>query len=120
MNIIGNACKFTSSGSIVIEVERSFSGSLEWVCFSVRDNGIGMSPQEQEKLFSEFTQTSTSIPKIYGGTGLGLSISQNLCELMGGAITVESDPDVGTEFTICLPADVPQVLHSLQAGDSVE
>lgn len=120
MNIVGNACKFTKKGTIVIEIERSFSGSTEWVCFSVRDDGIGMSSQEQEKLFSEFTQASTSIPKIYGGTGLGLSISQQLCQLMGGAITVESESGVGTEFTICLPTDVPQATDSLQAEDSVE
>lgn len=110
MNLVSNACKFTKDGIIEIEAERSTSGALEWICISVRDNGIGISPVEQEKLFSEFTQASTSIPKIYGGTGLGLSISQKLCQLMGGAITVESEPDNGTEFTICLPADVPQAI----------
>lgn len=110
MNLVSNACKFTKDGIIEIEAERSTSGALEWICISVRDNGIGISPVEQEKLFSEFTQASTSIPKIYGGTGLGLSISQKLCQLMGGAITVESEPDIGTEFTICLPADVPRAI----------
>jgi len=110
MNLVGNACKFTRNGTITIEAERSFSGDLEWLCISVRDDGIGISPEEQEKLFNEFTQVSTSIPKIYGGTGLGLSISQKLCRLMGGAITAESEPDVGSEFTICLPIDVPRTI----------
>jgi PAS domain S-box-containing protein len=119
MNLVSNACKFTKDGIIEIEAERSTSGALEWICISVRDNGIGMSPQEQEKLFSEFTQASTSIPKIYGGTGLGLSISQKLCQLMGGAITVESEPDVGTEFTICLPADVPRAIAADRLEGSV-
>jgi len=119
MNLVSNACKFTKNGIIEIEAERSVSGGLQWICITVRDNGIGMSPQEQEKLFSEFTQASTSIPKIYGGTGLGLSISQKLCQLMGGAITVESEPDVGTEFTICLPADVPRAIVANHSDGSV-
>ncbi|MFV1998248.1 MAG: ATP-binding protein [Acidiferrobacterales bacterium] len=118
MNLVSNACKFTNDGIIEIEAERSVSGALEWICISVRDNGIGISPLEQEKLFSEFTQASTSIPKIYGGTGLGLSISQKLCQLMGGAITVESEPDVGTEFTICLPADVPRAIAANHSEDA--
>ncbi len=112
MNLVGNACKFTKNGIITIEVERSNTDNMEWVCISIIDNGIGMSVVEQEKLFSEFTQASINIPKIYGGTGLGLSISQRLCQLMGGAITVESEPGVGTEFTVCLPADVSQAIAS--------
>lgn len=120
MNIVGNACKFTDKGTIVITVERSFSGGTEWVCFSVKDDGIGLSPQEQEKLFSEFTQASTRIPKTYGGTGLGLSISQKLCQLMGGAITVESEAGVGSDFTICLPIEVPKAENSLPEEDSAD
>lgn len=119
MNLVGNACKFTRNGMIEITAERSFSGDREWVCISVRDNGIGISPEEQVILFSEFTQASISIPKIYGGTGLGLSISQKLCQLMGGAITVESEPDVGTVFTICLPIDVPRAIAADRSAGSV-
>ncbi len=119
MNLVGNACKFTKNGTIEITAERSFSGDVEWICISVIDNGIGISPEEQVKLFSEFTQASISIPKIYGGTGLGLSISQKLCQMMGGAITVESEPDMGTEFTICLPIDVPRAIASRQSEGSV-
>jgi len=118
MNIVSNACKFTVDGKIEIEAERSVSGDQEWVCVSIRDNGIGISQLEQEKLFSEFTQASTSIPKIYGGTGLGLSISQKLCQLMGGAITVESEPDIGTEFTICLPTGGPEAVDSGRVSSS--
>lgn len=120
MNIVGNACKFTRNGTIEITAERSFSGDMEWVCISVRDNGIGISPEEQVKLFSEFTQASISIPKIYGGTGLGLSISQKLCQMMGGAITVESEPGAGSEFTICLPIDVPRAIASRRSEDAAE
>ena len=106
MNLVSNACKFTENGVIEVHAERSVLDGIEWVCISVEDNGIGMDRVEQEKLFSEFTQASTTTSKKYGGSGLGLAISQRFCQLMGGAITVESTAGEGSQFTICLPVDV--------------
>ena len=106
MNLVSNACKFTENGVIEVHAERSVLDDAEWICISVEDSGIGMDRVEQEKLFSEFTQASTTTSKKYGGSGLGLAISQRFCQLMGGAITVESTVGEGSQFTICLPVDV--------------
>ncbi len=103
-HLVSNACKFTESGVICIHAERSNLDNNEWICITVSDTGIGMTQAEQEKLFSEFTETTATLPKVNGGSGLGMAISQQLCELMGGAITVESEYGKGTTFTMCLPS----------------
>jgi signal transduction histidine kinase len=76
----------------------------DWICFRVIDTGIGMSSQQQQKLFEAFTQADSSAARQYGGTGLGLTISHHYCQMMGGEILVESEEGKGSIFTILIPA----------------
>ena len=78
-----------------------------WVSFRVKDTGIGIHPDELASIFEPFAQADLSTARREGGTGLGLAITRQLCELMGGRVTVESDPGTGSTFEIRLPADVP-------------
>lgn len=100
INLSSNAIKFTESGgkvSIKINVSKNSGNSVMLLC-SVKDTGIGMTPQEQQKLFKSFSQTDSSIARQYGGSGLGLVISQKLAHLMGGSIRVESKKYEGSTF----------------------
>jgi PAS domain S-box-containing protein len=99
-NLLSNASKFTDNGTITLAVEREAAG---WIAFSVSDTGIGMTPEQQAKLFQSFTQADASTTRKYGGTGLGLVITQQFCQLMGGDIQVTSAAGIGTTFTIRLP-----------------
>ncbi len=103
-NLLSNSCKFTKDGEITLEVRRE--GSPSWLVFVVRDSGIGMTPEQLERVFDSFTQADPSIAAKYGGTGLGLTITRRFCEAMGGDITVDSEPGRGTTFTIRLPSEV--------------
>ncbi len=106
-NLLSNACKFTRGGTIWLDVarERSPEGdSGDWFTFRVKDSGIGMSPEQMERLFQPFTQADVSTTRQYGGTGLGLTITRRLCLMMGGDVSVESAPGEGTTFSIRLPA----------------
>jgi signal transduction histidine kinase/CheY-like chemotaxis protein/HAMP domain-containing protein len=104
LNLLSNACKFTEGGTVTLAVEREPAADGGWVRFRVADTGIGMTEEQLGRLFQEFTQADSSTTRKYGGTGLGLAISQRLAALMGGAITVESEPGIGTSFTARLPA----------------
>jgi diguanylate cyclase (GGDEF)-like protein/PAS domain S-box-containing protein len=99
INLVNNAIKFTEKGEIVVKVlsEPVASGRAS-LTFSVRDTGIGMSPEQIATLFQSFNQADTSFTRRYGGTGLGLAISKQLCELMGGTISAESEPGKGSTF----------------------
>jgi signal transduction histidine kinase len=77
--------------------------SAFWITLAVADTGIGMTPEQMGKLFQEFSQASSSTASKYGGTGLGLAISRRFCQMMGGDITVASEPGRGSTFTIRLP-----------------
>jgi signal transduction histidine kinase/CheY-like chemotaxis protein len=105
-NLLSNSSKFTSGGFISLEVWRDAAPDV--VVFRVRDSGIGMAPEQVERVFDSFTQADASIAAKYGGTGLGLTITRKFCEMMGGSITAESEPRRGTVFTIRLPAEVPE------------
>jgi signal transduction histidine kinase len=105
-NLLSNAAKFTKNGTITLAARREFRDGGDWVEFSVADTGIGVAQDKLDKLFEEFTQADASTTREYGGTGLGLAITRRFCEMMGGAITVESELNVGTTFTIRLPAHV--------------
>src|SRR5471030_69510 len=98
-NLIGNAVKFTERGEILIGIEllRQAGARVE-LLFSVRDSGIGMTPEQRSRLFQPFTQADGSTTRKYGGTGLGLTISKRLVELMGGDISVDSEAGVGSTF----------------------
>ncbi len=108
-NLLSNAVKFTPRGKIELEVSQNDKGVLK---FAIRDTGIGIKEEEFEKLFVEFQQLDTSLSRKYQGTGLGLSISQQLVNLMGGEIYVESKYKKGSCFSFTLPYDKPRVKKS--------
>ena len=100
-NLVGNAVKFTEAGSIAIAARAvAQDNATVTLALSVSDTGIGMSAEQQERLFKPFSQADTSTTRRYGGTGLGLSIVRRLAELMGGTVTVESTPGEGSTFTV--------------------
>jgi PAS domain S-box-containing protein len=105
-NLLSNASKFTHNGRITLEAHGEDPGGKPTVVFHIRDTGIGMSADQVEKLFQPFTQADASTTRKYGGTGLGLVISRRFCQMMGGDITVESEPGQGATFTVRLPARV--------------
>ena len=104
-NLLSNASKFTSGrldrGSRPPAV--TDGTTREWIEFRVADSGIGMTPEQLAKVFDAFAQADASTTRKYGGTGLGLTITRKFCEMMGGNISVESEPGKGTTFTILLP-----------------
>jgi signal transduction histidine kinase/CheY-like chemotaxis protein len=106
LNLTSNAVKFTERGVVTIAAEREEAEGREWIVFRVTDTGIGMMPEQLGRLFQDFTQADSSTTRKYGGTGLGLAISRRFCRMMGGDITVHSEPGRGSTFTIRLPAVV--------------
>ena len=100
---MSNANKFTEKGTVTIAAHQGQENGRDWVTLSVADTGIGMTPEQMDKLFQEFSQASTKTASKYGGTGLGLVISRRFCQMMGGDITVASEPGYGSTFTIRLP-----------------
>jgi signal transduction histidine kinase/CheY-like chemotaxis protein/HPt (histidine-containing phosphotransfer) domain-containing protein len=99
INLVNNAVKFTDHGEVLVTVglEEQLTDRVK-IRFSVRDSGIGMTPEQSARLFQAFSQADTSTTRKYGGTGLGLSISKRLVEMMEGSIWVESEPGVGSTF----------------------
>ncbi len=104
LNLLSNACKFTENGNVTLTVEREHDHGRDTLVFQVSDTGIGMTPEQMEKLFEVFAQADSSIASKYGGTGLGLAITKRFCQLMGGDVQVESQPGEGSIFTVRLPA----------------
>ncbi len=102
-NLLGNACKFTENGVVTLSAAREKTDGADWLRFAVGDTGIGISPEQIQKLFQAFSQADAATAQKYGGTGLGLVISRRFCQMMGGDITVESTPGQGSTFTIRLP-----------------
>jgi signal transduction histidine kinase len=103
LNLMSNANKFTEKGTVTIAARQGQENGRDWVTFSVADTGIGMTPEQMGKLFQEFSQASSTTASKYGGTGLGLVISRRFCQMMGGDITVASEPGKGSVFTVRLP-----------------
>ncbi len=120
VNLLGNAIKFTKEGEIFVSVQRD--GDFYWrdgkrklnVVIQVKDTGIGIPREKLQKIFESFTQADNSTTRKYGGTGLGLTISRSLAELMGGYLTVESEPGKGSTFALHLSMEVaneqPEIL----------
>src|SRR5205823_133161 len=113
LNLLANAVKFTEAGEVVVNVaaKPATAGSVE-LTFTVRDTGIGLTPEGMSRLFQSFSQADSSTTRKYGGTGLGLAISKRLAELMGGTMWVESaGPGKGSAFHFTIRgerADLPQ------------
>ncbi|MCA9691946.1 MAG: hypothetical protein KC636_20255 [Myxococcales bacterium] len=107
LNLLSNAAKFTSGGTITLAVRTEQADGVDWVEFEVRDTGIGMSAEQLARLFKVFSQGDSSITRRYGGTGLGLAITREFTRLMGGDTTVRSELGAGSTFTIRLPMRLP-------------
>jgi signal transduction histidine kinase len=106
LNLMSNANKFTDRGTITVDARHGRENGRDWVTIAVGDTGIGMTPEQIGKLFQEFSQADASTTRKYGGTGLGLAISKRFCQMMGGDISVESEPGRGSKFTIRVPRTV--------------
>ena len=107
LNLLSNACKFTEGGTITLRADRGQDparAGRETVVFAVSDTGIGMTPEQMDRLFEAFAQAEASTTSKYGGTGLGLAITKQFCHMMGGDVQVESTPGRGSTFTVRLPA----------------
>jgi signal transduction histidine kinase len=102
LNLLSNACKFTKAGEVKLAARKVSNGS-SFVEFAVSDTGIGMTPEQQAKLFEEFTQADATTAQRFGGTGLGLAIARKLARMMGGDVIVTSEMGKGSVFTVRLP-----------------
>src|SRR5215813_6884911 len=116
LNLLSNACKFTKQGEVKLRVKRVVDGR-NWIEIAVADTGIGMTPEQQAKLFEEFTQADSSTARQYGGTGLGLAITRKLARMMGGDVTVTSEPGKGSVFTVRLPGGAGSQAKSSTGSD---
>jgi signal transduction histidine kinase/CheY-like chemotaxis protein len=103
LNLLSNACKFTKGGEVSLRVTPVSIEGRNWVDFAVADTGIGMTPEQVNKLFEEFVQADQTTARNYGGTGLGLAITRKLCRMMGGDALVTSEIDKGSTFIARLP-----------------
>ena len=121
-NLLSNACKFTEQGVVTVSVTREAATAEggDSIGFAVRDTGIGMTPEQMARLFQEFGQADATTTRRYGGTGLGLALSRRLCRMMGGDISVASEPGRGSTFTIRLPAEVREPVHETPATTARE
>jgi signal transduction histidine kinase len=102
LNLLSNACKFTKEGEVTLRARRVTDGR-DWIELAVADTGIGMAAEQQAKLFEEFSQAEATTAQRFGGTGLGLAITRKLARMMGGDVTVTSEPGKGSVFTVRLP-----------------
>jgi signal transduction histidine kinase/CheY-like chemotaxis protein len=102
LNLLSNACKFTKGGEVALRVRKVADGG-DWIEFAVADTGIGMTGEQQDRLFEDFTQADATTARRFGGTGLGLAITRKLARMMGGDVTVASEVGRGSTFTLRLP-----------------
>jgi two-component system, NtrC family, sensor kinase len=119
LNLASNANKFTEKGTITIAARQGQENGRDWVTIAVADTGIGMTAEQMGRLFHAFSQASSTTASKYGGTGLGLAISRRFCQMMGGDITVESEPGRGSTFTIRLPRIVEAASDRTPAAQPV-
>src|SRR5215471_19369915 len=106
LNLLSNACKFTTQGEVKLQARRMVDGR-DWIELAVVDTGIGMTAEQQAKLFEAFSQAEAATAQRFGGTGLGLAITRKLARMMGGDVTVTSEQGKGSVFTVRLPGGVP-------------
>ena len=107
-NLLSNASKFTKNGAITVKVSADNIQGKEWINFQIQDTGIGMLPEQLQKVFNAFAQADSSTTRKYGGTGLGLTITKKFVQMMGGAVNVESEVGTGTTFTMQIPQTVKE------------
>jgi len=106
MNLVGNAVKFTSKGEVVVRADVELGAEGAVATLAVSDTGVGMDAKALQRIFEPFAQADETTTRKFGGTGLGLSICRELADLMGGRIAVESQPQIGSTFTLRLPLQV--------------
>jgi adenylate cyclase len=117
MNLLANACKFTENGTVTLDVRRHGD---RMIAFEVRDTGIGIRPENIDKLFRDFSQAEPDIARRFGGTGLGLSISRRFARMMGGDVTVSSVFGEGSVFTLVLPVEMEDFVSESTASPASE
>jgi signal transduction histidine kinase len=105
LNLLSNASKFTERGALTLQVARERADGQEWLIVRVSDTGIGMTPEQLSWVAAPFWQADLSTTRRHSGAGLGLALTQRLCALMGGGLLAESEPGLGTVFTVRLPAE---------------
>ena len=105
INLLSNAVKFTEEGEVELKIRFKEGPERDFICFEVRDTGIGIPPGQEKVIFEAFRQINGSITRKYGGSGLGLHIVKKLTELLGGEISVRSQPGKGSVFSLTLPRD---------------
>ncbi|PKK99234.1 MAG: hypothetical protein CVV57_03460 [Tenericutes bacterium HGW-Tenericutes-2] len=122
INLLSNAVKFTDTGgiSLVLFIDKKIDDTHVNISFKVKDTGIGMTEDQQKRLFQEFEQADSSTTRLYGGTGLGLSISKRLSELMHGTLAVESKLNEGSEFILTIPVEIDELESTLKNIDLEE
>ena len=105
-NLLSNASKFTQNGTITLRVSTHNADNISWIDFQIQDTGIGMMPEQLQKVFNAFAQADSSTTRKYGGTGLGLTITKRFVQMMGGTVNVQSTLNQGTTFTLKIPQNV--------------
>ncbi|OAP41524.1 hybrid sensor histidine kinase/response regulator [Sinorhizobium glycinis] len=116
-NLLSNAAKFTNGGRVTLSARREGRADGDWLVFKVSDTGIGMTAEQQDRLFSAFTQADASTTRNYGGTGLGLSITRSFSRMIGGVVNVESEVGKGSVFTMEVPARCRREAEEAQAAE---
>jgi PAS domain S-box-containing protein len=107
-NLVSNAAKFTEEGSITLRARRISKDGEPWISLALTDTGIGIPEDKLDLVFEEFAQVDDSTTRDFGGTGLGLALTRQICQMMGGEISLESEFGVGSTFTITLPASASE------------
>jgi signal transduction histidine kinase len=107
LNLLSNAAKFTHTGMVTLRAQRQHRPDGDCIVVTVSDTGIGMTHAQAKEIFEPFAQADTSITRKYGGTGLGLALTRHLAQLMGGDVSVESEPGKGACFTLTIAAGCP-------------
>lgn len=121
MNLLGNAVKFTESGEIELKIQKIASTENNVTLrFAVRDTGIGIPLDKQQRIFDAFTQEDSSVSKRYGGTGLGLTISNNILKYMGSALSLKSEPELGSVFYFDIDLPYEDVTHDIEESIDLE
>ncbi len=119
-NMLSNAVKFTQKGRVILAARKVEHAGRPHLALIVQDSGIGMTPEQQRKIFNAYNQADDTISRRYGGTGLGLSISRQLAVLMGGSLTVRSTPGKGSAFVLMLPFDPQAALNENSAAATID